>query len=59
MLIVYRGDVREGAYARVWRALALPGLELHLYSEGEAAHLQNVLDKMTLNGVSLLPQTDP
>lgn len=56
VLIVYCGETRDDAYGLVWRTLALPGLELHLYSETEAAQLKEMLARMSVGGISLLPE---
>ncbi|ADI13445.1 conserved hypothetical protein [Truepera radiovictrix DSM 17093] len=53
VLLVYRGEAREGCYALAWRTLAVPGIELHLYSEAEAAEHEKLLSEMTAGGITL------
>jgi len=56
VVIVYRGERREDAYAIARRALALPGLEPHLYAEAEYATVKDTVDRMCLGGVVLYPE---
>ncbi len=55
LLIVYRGEAREDAYAVAKRILDLPRLEPHLYTEEEYEKLESSLDKMTEGGIELYP----
>jgi len=54
LLAIYHGPPRDDAYSIIWRCLRLRGLELHVYSEGEATLLRPTLDRMTRDGVQLL-----
>lgn len=53
LLVVYRGEPREEAYALVREALALPRLEPHLYTESEYASARATLTRMLEGGVIL------
>lgn len=54
ILVVYRGAHRDDAYALVRRTLKLRGLEPHVYSEQQAAHMSRTLERMTAKGIPLL-----
>lgn len=54
LLVVYRGEARPDAYVVVKRALAVPRLEPHLYSEAEYEAARATVDRMVRGGVSLL-----
>ena len=58
VLVVYAGPPRDDADKLVRQAIALRGLEPHVYSESEAAALQPVLDRMTRSGISLWTVAD-
>ena len=53
LLIVYRGEARANAYALVRRALDVPGLEPHLYTEAEYQAVAGTVDRMIEGGVTL------
>jgi len=53
LLVVYEGPRREEAYALVKRALALRGLEPHVYSAEEYEALRETLDRMAAGGLVL------
>lgn len=53
LLVVYRGKENKRAYAVVKRALALPGLEPHVYAEQEYHRMKQSIQNMTRNGVVL------
>lgn len=53
LLVVYRGTPRPDAFALVKRALGLPRLEPHLYSEEEYTAARPTVDRMTRGGVTL------
>ncbi|MDR7522310.1 MAG: nucleotidyltransferase domain-containing protein [Armatimonadota bacterium] len=55
LLVVYRGEGREDAFAVVKTTLAIPGLEPHVYPEQEAAVIRDRLARMTAGGVVLFP----
>ncbi len=55
LLVIYAGPRREDAYKTVRRCLHLRGLEPHVYAESEAASLRATLDRMTRDGISLMP----
>ncbi|MBI2939912.1 MAG: nucleotidyltransferase domain-containing protein [Chloroflexi bacterium] len=54
LLVVYADPPRDDAYGLVRRHLRLRGLEPHVYTEAEAARVQETLDRMTRDGVSLM-----
>jgi hypothetical protein len=58
LLIVYRGEEREDAYATTKRLLDLPLLEPHLYTEEQHKKLKSTLDKMAEGGIELYPGFD-
>lgn len=54
ILVVYEGAPRVAAYAEAVAAFQVPRVELHVYSEAEAAGLDPTLAAMTKDGVDLL-----
>jgi predicted nucleotidyltransferase len=56
LLVVYRGAPRPDAYADVKRALGVPRLEPHLYTEVEYEAARATVDRMTRDGVTLFEQ---
>lgn len=54
LLIVYRGEPRPDAYALTKRALDIPRLEPHLYTEAEYQGARTTVDRMIRGGVTLL-----
>ena len=54
ILVVYRGEKRDDAYAVVKKTLDIPRLEPHLYTEEEYERMKETLDKMTDGGVVLV-----
>ena len=54
VLIVYEGPPRDDVFRRAWYLLDLRGLELHVYTEAEAADLAPTIERMTRSGVELL-----
>jgi len=60
LLVVYRGEMRPGAYALVKRALAIPRLESHCYTEAEYEAVRPTVDRMVRDGITLLgPSGNP
>ncbi len=53
LLVIYRGAPRPDAYALVKRALAIPRLEPHLYTEAEYETVRPTVDRMVRGGVTL------
>lgn len=53
LLVIYRGAPRPDAYALVKRALAIPRLEPHLYTEAEYEAVRATVDRMVRGGVTL------
>jgi hypothetical protein len=51
LMVIYADPPREDAYQFVRRCLDIPGLEPHVYSEQQASHLKETLDRMTKDGV--------
>jgi predicted nucleotidyltransferase len=57
LLVVCAGEVQPDAYARVRRALTIRRLEPHVYAESEYHQVQDVVPRMTQDGVTLYPPT--
>jgi predicted nucleotidyltransferase len=56
ILIVYRGEEREDAFATVKKLLDIPLLEPHVYSEDEYKRLKGgSIDRMIAGGTVLFP----
>jgi len=53
LLVIYRGAPRPDAYALVKRALAIPRLEPHLYTEAEYEAVRATVDRMVRGGATL------
>jgi len=51
LMIIYKGDQKENAYAVAKKTLSIPSLEIHIYSENEYNELRNIIDKMTKDGI--------
>lgn len=56
LLVVYRGEPRPDAYALTKRALGVPRLEPHLYTEAEYEAARATVDHMTRGGVVIFPE---
>ncbi len=56
LLVVYAGPKRPDAYVLVKRALGLPRLEPHLYTQAEYERMLTTIQKMIENGIVLLKQ---
>ncbi|MGH7324203.1 MAG: nucleotidyltransferase domain-containing protein [Candidatus Rokuibacteriota bacterium] len=54
LLVVYRGQPRPDAYGVVKRALGVPRLEPHLYTEAEYTAARVTVDRMTRDGITLV-----
>ena len=57
LLVVYAGRRREDAFAVVKKAMALRGLEPHVYSEGDYLAAKPTIDRMIDGGVVLFRDT--
>ncbi len=55
LLVVYRGEEREDAFAVVKRAFDIPLLEPHVYSEEEYKRKKEMIGRMIAGGVVLYP----
>lgn len=53
VLVVYQGETRDDAYALTKRAIAVPRLEPHVYSEAEYAAAASTVERMVRNGVTV------
>ena len=53
LLVVYAGWPREDAYAVAKKALGLPRLEVHPYTNEEYEAMRETIDRMTADGVIL------
>ena len=56
LLVIYRGEPRPDAYALTKRALGIPRLEPHLYTEAEYQAARPTVDRMARDGVTIFPQ---
>ena len=54
LLVVYRGGPRPDAYALTKRALKIPRLEPHLYTEAEYEAARATVDHMVRDGTRLV-----
>ena len=52
-LVVYEGEAKKEAYAIVKRALDIPNVEPHIYTEKEYEEMKDTIKKMTKDGVIL------
>jgi len=52
-LLVYADPPRADAYAVVKRTLGIPRLEPHVYAESEYTQVQDVVERMTRDGVEI------
>jgi predicted nucleotidyltransferase len=53
LLVVYKGEEREDAFATVKKTVSIPRLEPHIYSEREYEGLAGTLNRMIEGGVML------
>ena len=53
LLVVYADPPRADAYAVVKRTLGIPRLEPHVYAESEYTQVQDVVERMTRDGVEI------
>lgn len=53
LLIVYKGQARDDAYAIAKKILAIPRLEPHLYTDEEYKKMKGTLTKMLEGGIVL------
>jgi len=53
LLVVYQDPAREDAFAVVKKVLGIPGLEPHVYTEGEYRQAQQRIARMTEGGIVL------
>lgn len=62
VLVVYEGGPLEDAYRRAWDALAIPGLQLHIYREEEFQELRrqrpSPLDALLRGALLVWPSQD-
>lgn len=58
LLVVYQGPRREEAYSLVRKALGIPGLEPHVYSQEKYAQSKEKLDAMTAGGLVLYQEAN-
>jgi len=55
LLVVYRGEEREDAFATVKKTLDIPLLEPHVHTEDEYERQKSLIDRMVADGVVLFP----
>jgi len=55
LLVVYRGERREDAYALVKQTLGIPRLEPHVYAEEEYIAVKETVDRMAREGIPVYP----
>ena len=53
LLAVYRGEPRPDAYMLVRQVLDIRGVEPHCYASSEVAAMEDVLGRMTADGIDL------
>ena len=53
LLVVYAGAARDDAYALVRRTLGIRRLEPHVYTEQEYAAVQETLERMVQEGITI------
>lgn len=53
LLIVYAGVARSDAYTLVRRTLGIRHLEPHVYTEEEYAQVQDILERMVQDGITV------
>jgi len=58
LLVVYKGEKRDDAYAIVKKTLNIPRLEPHIYTEEEYEKMKDILNRMTKDGVLLFSEED-
>ena len=56
LLVSYHGEPRPDVYALTKRALGIPRLEPHLYTEAEYEAARPTVDRMARDGVTIFPQ---
>ena len=55
VLLVYKGEPRDDAYALCKKILGIRGLEPHLYTEEEYRAMGDTVARMTKGGITLFP----
>jgi len=55
LLVIYRGEENDQAYATVKQALRIPHLEPHVYTEEEYRTTKDTINKMITDGVVIYP----
>jgi len=55
LLVVYRGERNEQAYSLCKKILGLPGLEPHPFSEAACLNNQEMIARMSEEGILLFP----
>ena len=58
ILVVYKGQERDNAFAAVKKTLDIPLLEPHVYSEEQYQRLKEVIQPMITGGVVLFSQEE-
>jgi hypothetical protein len=53
LLVVYKGERREEAYAIIKNIIKIPRLEPHVYSQREYETLKEIINKMIEHGIVL------
>jgi predicted nucleotidyltransferase len=56
LLVIYKGEEREEAFTIVKKALDIPGIEPHVYSEKVYKSMEGTLNKMVESGIALYPE---
>ncbi|MCS3856603.1 hypothetical protein GGP78_003307 [Salinibacter ruber] len=59
LLVVYDGPSREDAFATVKKTTPVRGLEPHVYTAEEAAAREDLLRRMTRDGIVILDRDEP
>ncbi len=58
LLVVYRGEENDQAYATVKRVFRIPRLEPHVYSESDYRQMKDTIQKMIRDGVVIYQRED-
>jgi len=58
LLVIYPGKEKREAYALVKKALSIPRLEPHVYSQGEYEKMKDTIKRMVSEGIILYQRED-
>ncbi len=55
LLVVYRGEENQNAYAKVKQVFGIPRLEPHVHAEDDYMKMKDTIQKMLTGGVVIYP----